>query len=63
LTFGIYPGLRRLGVNFSPLRRIGVGMLFAAAAFAAAAVLESFIDAAGSPTRCTWRGSCRSICC
>jgi POT family proton-dependent oligopeptide transporter len=47
--FGIYPGLRRIGVNFSPLRRIGVGMLFAAAAFAAAAVLESFIDAAEQP--------------
>jgi POT family proton-dependent oligopeptide transporter len=44
--FGVYPGLRRAGVDFSPLRRIGVGMLFAASAFAAAAVLESFIAAA-----------------
>ncbi len=42
--FLIYPGLRRLRVNFSPLRRIGVGMLFASSSFAAASILESFID-------------------
>ena len=36
----VYPGLRRLGINFTPLRRIGVGLLFAAGSVVMAGVIE-----------------------
>ena len=36
----VYPGLLRIGFNFTPLRRIGVGMLFAAASVAVAGIIE-----------------------
>lgn len=36
----VYPGFRRIGFNFTPLRRIGVGMLFAAGSVALAGGIE-----------------------
>ena len=36
----VYPGLLRIGINFTPLRRIGVGMLFAAGSVALAGIIE-----------------------
>ena len=36
----VYPGLLRYGFNFTPLRRIGVGMLFAAGSVALAGIIE-----------------------
>ena len=36
----VYPGLRRLGFNFTPLRRIGVGLLFGAGSVVMAGVIE-----------------------
>ena len=36
----LYPFVRYLGFNFTPLRRIGVGMLLAAASVAVAGVIE-----------------------
>ena len=36
----VYPGLRRLGFNFTPLRRIGVGLLFVAGSVVMAGVIE-----------------------
>lgn len=36
----VYPFLRYLGIHFTPLRRIGVGMLFAASALAVAGFVE-----------------------
>ena len=36
----VYPGLLRFGFNFTPLRRIGVGMLFAAGSVALAGIIE-----------------------
>ena len=36
----VYPGLLRFGFNFTPLRRIGVGMLFAAGSVAFAGIIE-----------------------
>ena len=36
----IFPILRRLGVEFTPLRRIGVGMLFASGSVALAGLIE-----------------------
>ena len=36
----VYPGLRRFGFNFTPLRRIGVGLIFAAGSVALAGFIE-----------------------
>ena len=36
----VYPSLHRLGFNFTPLRRIGVGLLFAAGSVVMAGVIE-----------------------
>ena len=36
----VYPSLHRLGFNFTPLRRIGVGMLFAVGSVVMAGVIE-----------------------
>lgn len=36
----VYPLLRYIGIKFTPLRRIGVGMIFAAASVAVAGCIE-----------------------
>lgn len=36
----IYPFLRYCGINFTPLQRVGVGMLFAAASVLVAGIVE-----------------------
>ena len=36
----VYPGLRRVGLDFTPLRRIGAGLLFAAGSVALAGFIE-----------------------
>ena len=36
----VYPGLRRLGFNVTPLRRIGAGFLFAAGSAVMAGIIE-----------------------
>jgi len=36
----VYPGFLRIGFNFTPLRRISVGMLFAAGSVALAGIIE-----------------------
>ena len=36
----VYPGLRHFGFNFTPLRRIGVGLIFAAGSVALAGIIE-----------------------
>ncbi|XP_078736334.1 solute carrier family 15 member 1-like [Lampetra fluviatilis] len=41
---GIYPLLRRCKVNFTPLRRITVGMLFLGVAFVVAGVIQIMVD-------------------
>ncbi|MBE3049715.1 hypothetical protein IMZ48_45915 [Candidatus Bathyarchaeota archaeon] len=43
LDRGVYPGLRKLGVNLSPIRRMLVGYFFASAAMVAAAVMQHYI--------------------
>ena len=39
----IYPGLRKLGINFTPIKRIYTGFLVAALAMLYAAILQKFI--------------------
>lgn len=41
--FGIYPALRRMGINFTPIKRIYTGFLVAGLAMLYAAVLQHFI--------------------
>ena len=43
LDRGIYPALRKAGVNLSPIRRMTVGYFFAAASMVAAAVMQHYI--------------------
>ncbi|KAG6815898.1 hypothetical protein H0H87_010377 [Tephrocybe sp. NHM501043] len=40
LNYGVYPYLRKIGINFSPIRRIVVGYLFGAATMLVGAVLQ-----------------------
>nr|GAT56475.1 PTR2-domain-containing protein [Mycena chlorophos] len=40
LNFFIYPGLRRMGINFSPIRRIVFGFLVAAVAMVVGAIIQ-----------------------
>lgn len=39
----VYPGLRRLGFNFTPLKRMASGFLFSALSMIAAAVMQYYI--------------------
>ncbi|PYH46332.1 putative MFS peptide transporter [Aspergillus saccharolyticus JOP 1030-1] len=39
----VYPGLRKMGINFTPIKRIYVGYLLAAASMIAAAVTQYYI--------------------
>ncbi|KAF9465247.1 PTR2-domain-containing protein [Collybia nuda] len=40
LNYGVYPYLRKIGINFSPIRRLVAGFLFAAATMAVGAILQ-----------------------
>ena len=50
LTYRVYPGLERLGLRMSPLRRIGTGMVIVALALAIVAGIQHSLDAGGSPS-------------
>ncbi|KAK1986889.1 POT family protein [Colletotrichum cereale] len=39
----VYPGLRKLGFNFTPIKRMTTGFLFATASMVAAAVMQHYI--------------------
>lgn len=39
----VYPGLRRLGINFTPLKRMATGFFFSAMSMIAAAVMQYYI--------------------
>jgi proton-dependent oligopeptide transporter, POT family len=57
-NFLIYPIFARMGLNPTPLRRMTVGMLMAAAAFAIVALLQERIDTAaavGEKIAITWQ--------
>jgi proton-dependent oligopeptide transporter, POT family len=48
-TWGIFPLLERRGVDLSPLRKMTAGMFVTVLAFAAAAVVQTLIDAGRAP--------------
>jgi proton-dependent oligopeptide transporter, POT family len=56
-TLGLYPLLARLGVRFSPLRRMGAGMVLGALSFVIVAWIQSRIDAlpAGQKMSIAWQ--------
>lgn len=39
----VYPGLRRIGINFTPLKRMAFGFLFSSLSMVAAAVMQYYI--------------------
>jgi POT family proton-dependent oligopeptide transporter len=43
----LYPGVERLGVRLTPLRRMTAGMVLTSASFAACALIQHAIDARG----------------
>jgi len=43
-TFGLYPLLKHIGIEPTPLRRMTVGMFMASAAFVAVAILQQVMD-------------------
>lgn len=49
-TYRIYPGLSRLGLTPTPLRRIGAGLLMTALSFVVIACLQGRIDAGQAPS-------------
>lgn len=54
LTLGVYPALERLGVRATPLRRMGVGMVFAGLAFVICAGLQQRLEA-GQTLTLAWQ--------
>jgi len=50
----LYPALRRLGVEPTPLRRMGTGIAFSGLAWVAAALIQLALDA-GTPLAITWQ--------
>ena len=52
--FVLYPGLGRLGLKMTPLRRMTVGMVIASAAFGVVALLQARIDA-GEHVHVAWQ--------
>lgn len=58
LILGVFPWLERRGVKITPLRRMTVGMIFAALSYVAVAVLQGKVDAAaaaGQPLHIAWQ--------
>jgi POT family proton-dependent oligopeptide transporter len=56
LNWGVYPLFEKLGIKTTPLRRMTVGMLTAAASFAAVAIIQSRIDQQGvGQVSITWQ--------
>ena len=46
----LYPGLRRIGINFTPIKRITAGFLTGSASMIWAAVLQHYIYKVGHAT-------------
>lgn len=44
VTFGLYPGMKRIGLPLSPLRRMTIGMAVTSLAFVAVALIQARLD-------------------
>ena len=49
-TYGLYPWLERLGVRFTPLRRMGIGLALTGVSYLLAALIQLGIDGGGRPS-------------
>ncbi len=54
LTLWVYPWAERLGLRPTPLRRMGAGMILAAASFVICGLVQSWMDA-GRPVSLAWQ--------
>jgi POT family proton-dependent oligopeptide transporter len=56
-TFGLYPLMKRLGYEPTPLRRMTIGMVMASAAFAAVAMVQMAMEEApeGEQVHVVWQ--------
>lgn len=48
-TYGIYPAVEKMGIRFTPLRKIGAGLVVLASAFLVIALIQKNIDHGGHP--------------
>ena len=48
-SFGVYPGLRKLGIKVTPLRKFGAGLLVTALSFVIISLIQERIDAGETP--------------
>lgn len=49
-TYGIYPAVERLGINFTPLRRLGTGLLLTGLSFVVIALVQERVDVGEQPS-------------
>jgi proton-dependent oligopeptide transporter, POT family len=49
-SFGIYPGLKKMGINVTPLRRFGAGLFVTALSFVVISMIQTRIDAGETPS-------------
>ena len=49
-TWGVFPFLEKRSVSLAPLRKMTAGMFITSMSFAAAAILQFFVDAGGTPS-------------
>lgn len=48
-TYGIYPFVEKMGIRFTPLRKIGTGLFVLASSFLVIALIQQNIDQGGQP--------------
>ncbi|MDE3145231.1 MAG: MFS transporter [Bacteroidota bacterium] len=53
-TYGIFPFLKKIGIEATPLRKIGTGLFLTGASFIIIALLQEKIDAGATPS-CWWQ--------
>jgi len=49
-TYGLYPWLERRGIRFTPLRRIGTGLLLTATSFVGVAIIQRVLETGSRPS-------------
>ncbi len=49
-TYGVFPMFRKIGINPTPLRRIGAGLFLTALSFVVISLIQQDIDAGGRPS-------------
>ena len=50
VTYGLYPWLERRGIRFSPLRRIGIGLVLTATSFVGVAIIQQALESGARPS-------------